>query len=1151
MARNHTAQNLNLPPSLRAGLPFLALAICCFSHVAVAAENVESRDHTQEVLTDQPVLYLKFDGAQPLANLAKSDKDAPLKVTDVRSKLAQPGPRTPNYPDFAEGNQSVWLHGMRSYLAVKDPGDASPLDFEQGDAITIEAWVQPTSIDPGRNIYIIGKGRTGNPGFNASNQNWALRLRGDNGVACVSFLFRDVKNAGDENWHRWTTTEGFYPDGAWHHVAVSYKFGEPESVRGYIDGKQLKGSWDMGGSTTQAPVVDNDDVWIGSALKAGQGNSFQGCLDEVALYRSIVPAERLESRFRFNPPESTVEKIEVPADLVLVELLENIPPRGWDAPPSTQPDIYTQRSLGFHDVPRKYEEGGLISDRSQAFLLRAHADINLPAGEHQFLLRAFNGARLYVDNKLLAQTGFRSTGGSAHGEVPELEESPDPLLVDVPVAHQQRLATVTLKEGTHRIRLEAVIGGANLRPDVGQLFVALADKDGHFQLVGPQEGRPLTAAGWDAYRAELGAYLNRLNAERRSVAGRDATEYWNRRHAIARQLWDGRPQTPVPALPDGKQYQQAVNNQIDRYIVDRLAAAGTKPTPLTSDEAFLRRLSLDLRGITPTLEEIESFAKDRRANKRELAIQQMLESPDWAHRWVGYWQDVLAENPGILKPTLNNTGPFRWWILESLQDNKPMDRFVTELVMMEGSKYDGGPAGFSLATQNDVPMAAKAGVLGTAFLGIEMKCARCHDAPFHPYLQRDLFSVAAMLDRGSQKVPKSSTVPMVEGGRKPLVEVTLKPGTAVPQEWPFAELLGVQPGELPAGVLLNADDSRAQLAALITSPTNERFPQVLVNRLWKKLLGWGLVEPVHDWDAKHPSHPQLLEYLGRELVTHNYDMKHVAALICASHVYQRQPLGDADLPPENDERLFAGPARRRMSAEQLLDSLFVAAGKPLRCEPLNMDVDGRRAAKDFMNLGVPQRAWEFTSLSNERDRPSLAMPRAQSFVDLLTTFGWRETRQDPQSVRDDSPTMLQPLTLSNGVVGHRAVTLSADHVVTAMCLEEKIALPELVRRIYLQVLTREPSGSELAASSELLSEGFAERIVAPAKSPHETVSKNKQNAVSWSNHLSAEANRLKLEMEKAVRAGDPPSERLATDWRERAEDLLWALVNSPEFLYLP
>lgn len=83
---------------------------------------------------------------------------------------------------------------------------------------------------------------------------------------------------------------------------------------------------------------------------------------------------------------------------------------------------------------------------------------------------------------------------------------------------------------------------------------------------------------------------------------------------------------------------------------------------------------------------------------------------------MAYWQDVLAENPNIVNPTLNNTGPFRWWLHESFVDNKPFDRFATELVLMEGSDRYGGAGGFETASQNDAPMAAKAHIISQSFL---------------------------------------------------------------------------------------------------------------------------------------------------------------------------------------------------------------------------------------------------------------------------------------------------------------------------------------------------------------------------------------------------------------------------------------------------
>jgi hypothetical protein len=309
-------------------------------------------------------------------------------------------------------------------------------------------------------------------------------------------------------------------------------------------------------------------------------------------------------------------------------------------------------------------------------------------------------------------------------------------------------------------------------------------------------------------------------------------------------------------------------------------------------------------------------------------IDHLLADARWADRWTSYWQDVLAENPNMLKGTLNNTGPFRWWIHEALLDNKSMDRFVTELIMMRGSAQYGGPAGFGLATQNDLPMAAKAQILSSAFLAMEMKCARCHDAPNHPFNQGDLFSIAAMLQRNDLKVPATSLTQGLSVNSH--VTVSLKAGEVIEPHWPLGEL-AFEP--LP-GVLRSTTDSRERLAATITDPRNERFAEVIVNRLWKEFIGIGIVEPVDDWESAAPSHRDLLKWLGHELVTHNYDARHIARLILYSHLYQSTPTVASSKAGKSSERLFEGPARRRLTAEQLVDSLYQVAGKSFDVDQL-------------------------------------------------------------------------------------------------------------------------------------------------------------------------------------------------------------------------
>jgi hypothetical protein len=495
----------------------------------------------------------------------------------------------------------------------------------------------------------------------------------------------------------------------------------------------------------------------------------------------------------------------------------------------------------------------------------------------------------------------------------------------------------------------------------------------------------------------------------------------------------------------------------------------------------------------------------------------------------------------MLKGTLNNTGPFRWWIHEALLDNKPMDRFVTELVMMRGSAQYGGPAGFGLATQNDLPMAAKAQILSSAFLAMEMKCARCHDAPNHQFNQGDLFSIAAMLQRKDLKVPATSLTQGLSDSSH--VTVSLKAGESIKPHWP----LGDAPSEPLPGVLRNQDDSREQLAATITDPRNERFAQVIVNRLWKEFIGVGIVEPVDDWESSTPSHQELLNWLAHQFITNGYDAKHVARLILNSRIYQGTPTATSSRIGKSSERLFEGPARRRLSAEQLVDSLYQVAGKSFDVEMLTMDPEGRQNANDQGNFGIPQRAWEFAALSNERDRPALAKPHAQVITDLLTTFGWRESRAEPHTTRDHDANVLQPALLANGTAGSRITRLSDDSALTALALRRQ-SVDDLVRAVFLRVLAREPNAAEKQTFVKLLAKGFEQRLTnaKPLPRPGKIT-----KAVSWANHLNPEATEVMLAIEKEVKAGDQPTSQLATDWRERMEDMLWALLLSPEFVHVP
>jgi mono/diheme cytochrome c family protein len=569
-------------------------------------------------------------------------------------------------------------------------------------------------------------------------------------------------------------------------------------------------------------------------------------------------------------------------------------------------------------------------------------------------------------------------------------------------------------------------------------------------------------------------------------------------------------------------------------------------TPPADDLTFLRRVTLDTIGLVPTEAEIAAFRADRSPDRRTKVIDRLLNDPRWADQWMGYWMDVLAENPNLINPTLNNTGPFRWWLYESLRDNKPLDLFVTELLRLEGSDRFGGPAGFGVASQNDVPMAAKGVIISSAFLGVEMKCARCHDSPTHTSKQKELFSLAALLAQKPVKVPTTSSVPMdhlTAGGRKALVEVTLPPGSEVAPAWPFAAFCDEQTA---ATIAEQPDNTRDRLAALITAPQNERFAQVMANRIWERFMGRGIVESPGDWEKSSVSHPELLRWLARELVRAGYDVKALARLILTSHAYQRAVDPELSAPSP----LHTAPAPRRIGAEQLVDSLFAATGKPFAVEPVVIDLDSARPINVSIDLGIARRAWMLGSTSNERDRPSLALPRNQAIGEVLEVFGWRAERPDaiggPRRVEGN---VLQPALIANGTMMSWLVRLSDDHGLTRLVLEDQ-PVETLVERLYLRLLTRPPTAREKEHCVSLLKPGYASRAVEAPPPPAPNGPRTRPKYVSWSNHMSPEANLERVEQTAVARRGEPPTARLDPAWRERFEDVLWALLNAPEWTHV-
>lgn len=1071
------------------------------------------------------------------------------------------GPSADHFEGLPQSNDALRLDGKGDYLKVEDDGAGGLLDFHQGDPITIEAWVRLDRIGNGQNVYIVGKGRTHRNGAK-ENQNYALRMRAVSRDARLSFLFRSEKDEkGKSDWHRWTSSRGFHCDGSWHHVAVTYEFGKPDSIRGYVDGEKVGGKWDMGGATKRPPMVDDDDLWIGSSMAGSSGSSLTGAIDEVLIARRILPASDFAGRRIViqHPPKRPMNQLK--PGTVHVTVHEDV---GSEAAwPIQLPDPlieYHQSAFGIARIPMPCGRDGIRRDWKGPVMLTAMAEVDLSRfdsndGEIEWCLRAGGLSRLWVGETVIAETPAHLGNSSGHGKVIPYHQD-DPWLRPPRGGHFEEIATQKLSEkdsgGPTLVTLQTMIGGEGLRYEPGEITVAVrGDSADQWQLLGFQDPIPLTDDGWKQYAAEHDTVLQEVDDQQRRLAASTEDSYWNSRHSAAREYVESLPTLEIPP-PIGKGRRGPIGNVVDRFIEARIADAGllASVADQTSDDQFLRRVYLDTVGVVPSLKEIDAFQalQGDASSRRQAVIDRLLDDHRWADHWTAYWMDVLAENPNVLKPSLNNSGPFRWYLYDVLRDNVAVDRWVTNLLRMEGSKLFGGPAGFGMATQNDVPMAAKAHVVASAFLGANMKCARCHDAPYHDWTQKDLFSMAAMLGRKSLVVPATSSVPNEffdgESEGESLITLSLSPGEEVESDWALASYTTELP--VDSKQLSNPNDTREELAYHITRVENPQFARTIVNRLWQRLMGEGIVEPVDDWEGADPSHPELLEYLSRELAISGFDFKHVARLILNSEAYQRTSM---DRPVSRDEtkRLFQSPLLRRMTAEQVVDSMHVAVGRTMDANELTFDPEARMKPTAQNNLGLPKRAWELTSLSNERDRPALTLPRAAAVTECMEAFGWKGARQEPINHRQTEPNVVQPGILSGGLLSVQLTRLTDGDDLTETVLQAS-SVESLVDQLFRTFLTRSPTKRERARFVALLDRGFESRVL---KVPALAETPIREPVVSWANHLHPDATDVRLRESVRLRHGPQPSRWLEADWRERFEDSVWALINTPEFLFLP
>jgi hypothetical protein len=472
-----------------------------------------------------------------------------------------------------------------------------------------------------------------------------------------------------------------------------------------------------------------------------------------------------------------------------------------------------------------------------------------------------------------------------------------------------------------------------------------------------------------------------------------------------------KPRRPtLPPAHDGH------THPIDRILDAYYAQHHVTPPPLLDDDAFLRRVHLDVIGLPPTPAEFDVFLHDSSPDKRTRAIRRVLDDKRaYADHWLTFWNDLLRNDYQGTGYIDGGRRPITAWLYQSLLDNKPYDRFVRELISPtpESEGFINGIKWRGRVNASQVREIQFSQNVSQVFFGINMKCASCHDSFIDTWKLDDAYGLAAIV---------ADKPPEIHRCDKPTGR-TAKPHFL----WP--ELGGIDQA-LPRPKRLE------QLAGLVTHPNNGRFTRTIVNRLWQRLMGRGIVHPV-DVMASQPWSEDLLDYLAVSFADHGYNLKWLMEQIVSSHAYQSRPVVLKDETTAEDY-VFRGPEVKRMTAEQFLDAVWM--------------ITGAGPTKPAPQIKLPAEA---TAGPPEHHFVRAALVNADA---LMRSLG-RPNREQVVTTRGDQLTTLQALDLSNGQVLADTLARGAANLLKT----NAGATPDqLIESIYLRALCRRPTPAELS-----------------------------------------------------------------------------------------
>ena len=462
----------------------------------------------------------------------------------------------------------------------------------------------------------------------------------------------------------------------------------------------------------------------------------------------------------------------------------------------------------------------------------------------------------------------------------------------------------------------------------------------------------------------------------------------------------------------------AMARRIDERIEARIRLAGYSTAGQSSDEEFLRRVYLDLTGAIARIGEVREFLADERANKREVLIDHLLDSPAHATHLANTWRNILLPG-GLNLEQINNIVGVQNWLRQQFVENVRYDSLVAKLLVAS----DGGEAGPALYyTSLDVSPEKLAGSTARIFLGLQIECAQCHDHPFDHWKQRDFWGYAAFFAQLRQPDMANPN----PRGRARLLDLEVGevklPNTeeVVLPKYPA----GASPGKQELGT------RREQLAIWMASRSNPFLARAGVNRAWWQLFGRGFVEPVDDLGQHNAaSHPELLDELTNYFISSGFDLRELYRTLVNTAAYQRTSMWNAE--PAPPPELYVHMPVKTLTPEQLYDSVN---------RVLNRRPQGMMAGQ---NVSSP-----------------LLDPQRQAFIAKVQSSG--------RNFLEYQGGVLQALALLNGADLSDATDPEKSPLLGSLeapFLQER----ERVQALFLATLSRQPTDRELNLCQNQLS----------------------------------------------------------------------------------